>query len=220
MITTDKFVNLTDTVIQNFEGGYYHPDMLKKGIIKDKRYASSGETMFGIDRKAGGALNTTPAGKEFWSLIDKAGARTKWKWNYMGGALAPKLRKLVGQMMYPAFMNLFNKYLSEDAQLAVANDPRLIIHFSYATWNGPGWFQRFANALNAAVKNGETDKDKIFTAALSARTNAGNSLIRQHGVKMMSIFENMGLAAGTGGEVKKKFFDAFNPGSWLRLFDF
>jgi hypothetical protein len=40
-------------IIEKLEGGYYHPDMLTDGRIKDGRYGGSGETMFGIDRKTG-----------------------------------------------------------------------------------------------------------------------------------------------------------------------
>lgn len=217
MIAKDNFINLTDLVIKNFEGGYYHPDMLKKGIIKDQRYASSGETMFGIDRKHGaGALAKSDAWKEFWSIIDKANARTTWKWNYTGGALGPVLRKLTGAMMYPHFMRLFTKYLSPAAQAVVANDERLIVHFSYASWNGEGWFQRFAKPLNDAVAKGITDKDQLFNIALQARTKSTNSLIRQHGAKMASLIKKTWPALSTGGAVKKKFLDAFDIASWLR----
>ena len=44
-------------IIDKLEGGYYHPDMLEDGRIKDSRYSASGETMMGIDRKAGGKIH-------------------------------------------------------------------------------------------------------------------------------------------------------------------
>jgi hypothetical protein len=96
-----EFGKLVTVVITNFEGGYYHPDMLKDGRIKDSRYAGSGETMYGIDRKMGAELNNTEAGKKFWKIIDDAGAAKTWKWNYMGGTLAPQLKQLVGDMLSP-----------------------------------------------------------------------------------------------------------------------
>jgi|CXWL01.1.fsa_nt_gi hypothetical protein len=214
MVTSDKFVSLTDTVIQNFEGGYYHPNMYGR-VIKDVRYKSSGETMFGIDRKHGISLSKNPAWNEFWGLIDKAGAKTKWKWNYMGGILGPTLRSLAGKIMYPHFMALFNKYLNTKAQQAVANDPRLVIHFSYASWNGPGWFQKFSSPLNLALNKGFSDKELIYRVAIEARTKNSNSLIRQHGATMIGLFAKMNLN-NTGPEPeKKKFFDAFNPRNWF-----
>ena len=35
-------------VIKYLEGGYYHPDMLKDGRIKDSRYGASGETTMNL----------------------------------------------------------------------------------------------------------------------------------------------------------------------------
>jgi hypothetical protein len=62
----NKFEYLTNIIIDNLEGGYYHPDFYITGrkrygdnvfissnaFIKAK-YGSSGETMFGLDRDAG-----------------------------------------------------------------------------------------------------------------------------------------------------------------------
>jgi hypothetical protein len=219
MVPLNRFVSLTDLVIKNFEGGYYHPDMyFKTGIIKDKRYAASGETMFGIDRKHGIALAKYPEWKPFWDAIDKAGARTKWAWNYHGGDLGPQLRILAGKLMYPHFSTLANRYLSQSAINAISNDDRLVIHFSYASWNGEGWFQRFAKAINAAVVVPAATKESIFKSTLGARVNSNNSLIAQHGKKMMKLFT--GLNAGTSASVQKKNFrDVFNPSSWLRSFN-
>ena len=79
MIDKDKFKQITNMVIDSLEGGYYHPDMLKDGRVKDARYGASGETMFGIDRLAGNS-DKTPQGKAFWKIMDDAGARKNWKW--------------------------------------------------------------------------------------------------------------------------------------------
>ena len=55
------YVKYGSLVIENFEGGYFHPDMYKanpsffnKNGTVDNAYARSGETMFGFDRVAGG----------------------------------------------------------------------------------------------------------------------------------------------------------------------
>ena len=73
-----KFYNLADLIITNIEGGYYSPVRHKSAAMLD-----SGETMFGIDRKHGGAYNTSEAGKKFWAIIDQNSA--SWEWNYKGG---------------------------------------------------------------------------------------------------------------------------------------
>lgn len=184
----EKFISLTDLVIREFESGYYHPDMKKRMSPKDQgKMGKSGETMYGIDRRWGTALKKYPEWAEFWDLIDKAGARTKWPHYYKGGDLAPELRRLVASMMYKWFNSLYDRYVFEKGKEAIVNDPRLIVHFSYACWNGAGWFQRFATALNNAVDHLQ-DKEAIFQEAMKARVFANNSLIRQGGNKMMKLF--------------------------------
>jgi hypothetical protein len=63
----NKFEYISNLIIDNLEGGYYHPDMYIKGaknvngkymppsIFKKEGadYGSSGETLFGLDRQAG-----------------------------------------------------------------------------------------------------------------------------------------------------------------------
>ncbi|MFN9952931.1 MAG: hypothetical protein ACK55I_07510, partial [bacterium] len=137
-----SFEEITNKVISSLEGGYYHPKM-NLGAMGD-----SGETMMGIDRRHGGDINTSPDGKEFWTIIDDAGASSKWKHNYMGGTLEPKLRSLVAKMMKPFFLKNMNNYLSPEARKIVESNPNLMFHFVYSTWNGPGWFRKFATKIN------------------------------------------------------------------------
>ena len=183
-----NFEAIVAQVIDKLEGGYYHPDMLKDGRVKDSRYGGSGETMMGIDRVAGGKMNTSTAGKKFWALIDAANARKRWKWGYRGGNLEAKLRKLAGEIIKPYFLNHSSRYLSPEAQEIVMNDNRLLFNFIYATWNGAGWFQRFAKQVNQAVENGVSNPDDLFQVAMDARTKSGNSLIKQGGEKISNLF--------------------------------
>jgi hypothetical protein len=191
------FIEQVIKVITNLEGGYYHPDMLLDGRVKDSRYKSSGETMFGIDRKAGGSINDTPAGKRFWSVIDKANARKLWKWNYKGGSLAPILLPLAADVIKPEVEKNMKNFLTPEARAIVETDPRLMFHFIYATWNGSGWFRAFANAINAAVTKGITNTDKLTIIAIQSRLNpeavykgrsaAAYSLIKQGGKKIEKL---------------------------------
>lgn len=186
----NKMVNI---VIDNLEGGYYHPDMLADGRIKDSRYGASGETMMGMDRKTGGWETKGPVAAEFWKLIDDAGARTNWKYGYMGGALEPKLRDLVAQMMKPLFEQYLGSYMSPEARAIVMADAGLTFNFAYAVWNGPGWFQRFAKVINEKVANGVTDPKELLRIAVDTRKNwstssaSANSLIAQGGRKIEKI---------------------------------
>lgn len=194
----DKFTKVVGFVIDNLEGGYYHPNMLKDGRVKDSRYSSSGETMFGIDRKAGGAINDTAAGKQFWGLIDQANAANTWHWNYKGGSLAPQLKELAAEVIAPEFQRMSQKYLTPQALALVNQDDRLLFNFVYASWNGEGWFKRFAQPFNNAVAAGERNLDNLVKIAVQARTNSGNSLIAQGGNKIANIIDQL---KGFGEEV-------------------
>lgn len=191
MINEEDFTKVTKEVIKRLEGGYYHPQMLTDGRVKDSRYASSGETMFGIDRKAGGTINDSTAGKQFWATIDQAGAKDKWKWNYMGGDLNEPLKEMASKVMYPVFVSNAKRYLTPKAQELVQKDQRLIFHFSYASWNGSGWFQRFAKPINEAVEKGVTDTNELTKIAIASRTQSGNSLIVQGGNKIAGFINDM-----------------------------
>lgn len=191
-VAASDFNRIIDIVIDNLEGGYYHPDMLQDGRVKDSRYGSSGETMFGMDRKAGNT-ESTQAGREFWALIDAENAREKWPWNYMGGSLAPKLKAKVAEIMKPKFEEYLGKYMTEDARKIVMSDVGLTFNFAYAVWNGPGWFQRFARVINEKVASGITDPKELLRIAVETRknwsssSNAANSLIAQGGRKIEKI---------------------------------
>lgn len=209
----EKFSKIVTLVIDQLEGGYYHPDMMQDGRLKyNSLLASSGETMFGIDRKNGGSINTSSAGQKFWGIIDSAGARKNWKYNFMGGQYAPQLKILVGEMLLPRYNSYAQKYLSTEALDIVNSDEKLIFHFAYAVWNGPGWFQKFANDINAAVKSGIKSPEKLEQVALDSRLKEGlkegsapNKLIQQTGQKIETIFESDMLSDAIE-VVKKKWW--------------
>lgn len=188
-LNVKDFDGIVGKVIDNLEGGYYHPDMLKDGRVNDDRYGNSGETMMGIDRKAGGAINTTPEGIKFWDLIDSANARSEWKWGYRGGSLEPQLRELAGKMIKRYYDTYATKYLSGPALKIVNENPKLLFNFVYSVWNGPGWFDKFADEINKAVNSGITDPEKLATLAINRRTNSGNSLIAQGGKKIAKLLD-------------------------------
>lgn len=190
-IEKEKYRRITNFIIDNLEGGYYHPDMLKDGRVKDSRYSNSGETMFGIDRKAGGTLNTSPSGVRFWKAIDSVNARKNWKWNYKGGQYEDKLKLGAADVMYEQYDELANRYLSNESRKIIESDDRLLFNFIYATWNGSGWFQRFAKTFNKAVEDGITNKDELVKVAIGSRINSSNSLVRQGGNKIAKIIDQL-----------------------------
>ena len=185
------FNDSTKLVIDQLEGGYFNPAWHNVG---DPRYFNSGETMYGLDRLRGNQ-EATATGKQFWSLIDKNKTKEVWKWNYKGGALGNQLKNLAVQIMYPLYSSYAKLYLNDKAKKIVDNDPALLFHFVYATWNGSGWFKKFATDINTAVNNGVTNLQAV---AINSRTKEGlkkgsqpNSLIAQGGEKIKKIFETL-----------------------------
>lgn len=218
-LTSTNYDAIVKSVIDELEGGYYHPNMMQKDPGKFSAYGSSGETMFGLDRFAGHGLYystprlaktpiadleniesgkyqyKSPEAKEFWETIDAADAKNKWPWGYRGGPAEQKLISLAGKIMRPVFESMFARYLSPASQEIVKKTPALMYHFVYGTWNGEGWFRKFATDLNRAVASGTTDPTVLTRLAIDSRTKEGlssgkapNKLIAQGGAKIEKIF--------------------------------
>lgn len=178
--TKTKIVNL---IIDNIEGGYYHPEMKSK-LKGGEKMGISGETMFGIDRTNGAPQFTTktPEAVAFWEVVDanygthhndtsyyadKADGTKK-----VAAPVGEKLRRYVKAMILDAY-NDYNKYLSAGAKRIVENDPRLFMQFLYAVWNGPSNFQKFADVINAAYSNGERSAQAFWNLVQEARRAKG-----------------------------------------------
>lgn len=183
-----NFYSIANKIITEIEGGYYHPDMLKDGRIKDSRYGESGETMFGMDRKTGSVYVSTPEGREFWNTIDNSNARKNWSWNYMGGEYESKLRTLATKMIQKEFDRLLAKYIKDKEIIALVNKSAgLTFNFIYATWNGEGYFRQMTKLLIENYTSGIKDPNKLIDNQISFRLNYSNSLIKQSGEKMKDI---------------------------------
>lgn len=190
-----NFLSITKKVIDKLEGGYYNPRWHEGSGMGD-----SGETMFGMDRKHGISYRDSVPGKKFWSIIDadkeKKGKKV-WKHYYRGGQLESELTQLAAQQIEPKYYELKKKYLSDEAEKLVDSNPKLIFHFSYACWNGPGFFKLFAKKINDAVKKGITDPDELVEVAINSRKNFVSSkssgatkVIQRGGRKMEEIFKS------------------------------
>lgn len=189
-----KWMKVTKKVIDKFEGGYWNGSTSKNdstsklGICPNHPKGSMGastETMFGLDRY-NGSIEKTPEGQEFFRIIDKQKKELgmdkfckKWKWLYRGGDLEDKLKSLAAKIMKTSYDRNANNYFSPELKKRVENNDRLLMHFSYASWNGPGFFQKFAKSLNNAVKDGKSDKE-LLKQAIADRKNTG--LLRQEKV--------------------------------------
>lgn len=180
MITHEQIVNL---IIDNIEGGYYHPDM-KPYLKGGEEMKDSGETMYGIDRKNGAPLYTvgTPQAIEFWQIIDSNFGSHHADTSYyndkadgnkkMPAAVGKQLRPLAAAIIKSGFeRNL--KFLSDGAKKMVLNNPRLLLQFIYATYNGSGFFHTFANVMNAAYSNGERSAKAFWDLIQDKRRSYG-----------------------------------------------
>ena len=221
MVDQDYFNKITGVVIDKLEGGYLHPNMNLPPV-----YKFSGETMFGLDRFAGHdyyystpRIGKTPKSdlkyiyngsyqyktkeaREFWETIDKAGARTNWKWNYLGGSLNPKLKILASNIIYPYFIKFSNLYFDNKTKEIVFKDPKLTFLFSYSVWNGQGYFKKFANVLDEAVRSGITNPEKLKDIVLNYRINYPNGVISKGGRDIKKFIDVIDL---TPPDQKKKF---------------
>jgi len=101
--------------------------------------------------------------------------------------LDKKLRKLAGDIMKPFFIKFSKSHLSPEAADIISKDAALTFNFGYATWNGEGWFQKFAKTINAAVASGDKDPKSLLQIVIDRRSNSGNSLIAQGGPKVAKV---------------------------------
>lgn len=210
----ERVKKLIIVVIDYLEGGYFHPDMIPQkpemfgkgtndALYND--YLRSGETMYGLDRKNGGSLNTGTYGKNFWSLIDKVYTPYHANINYWNDkADGKRVSETVGKLlkgfltniMLGQFISLLEKnFTVEQYSKLLTGDPELLFNVLYLTWNGSGNFQTVANLLK---KNwNKTDKQKNDLIQ-NWRKNK-NSTFATGAAKIEKIYKTDGFkkAAGT-----------------------
>lgn len=188
------FITVTRQVIANLEGGYYNPDpSYNHPGAKDPRYNSSGETMFGIDRKAGAPTSAGPenpkapqAAKDFWTKIGNAQKKGKWTWNYIPpDPLQTELINLAAGIIKPTYEANKKNYLKNAELLKVIeSDGRLLFNFIYACWNGPGWFKAYAEGLTDYYNKGTKDADSLLKWIVGRRIDpSGLKITSNYAIK-------------------------------------
>lgn len=174
------FAEITTQVIAHIEGGYFHPNQIGRpgsGLADTPRnrqvFQSSGETMFGIDRKAGADLSNTPLGKAFWAIMDGQNASSTWTHEYIPpDPLKTQILNAVIALQQQEFTRLFNNNIkSKDLQNLITNDGRLYFNFVYATWNGSGYFQGFSQKIVQAYDSGVKSPDELLKLFINLRLN-------------------------------------------------
>jgi hypothetical protein len=190
-----KWMDVTKKVIDNFEGGYWNYWECKNHPWHSM-YKKSGETMFGLDRKAGNIENLGSEGREFFRIIDEEKKKLgmsnfckKWTYNYRGGELEEKLKDVASRVMFKEYEKNMSNYVKDpETKERIEGNDGLLLHMSYATWNGPGYFQKFAQRLERAVKEGKSDEE-LLDIAKESRTNAFTGYWAKANTKVNSLID-------------------------------
>ena len=185
----DRWMDVTKKIIDKFEGGYWNNDKTQPAdkICANHPYSdmfkNSGETMFGLDRRAGAIETIKPEGVEFFKIIDddkkKLGMAEfckKWTWNYRGGDKEEVLKNLAAKIMFKQYTNNMANFVKDpETKRRIENNKGLLLHMSYACWNGPGFFKGFAQKLQDGVKSGMSDRELIKVAKDSRTARLGGA---------------------------------------------
>ena len=201
-MTKEQALQLAVIIINELEGGYYHPDMKAK-LKGGENMGDSGETMYGLDRQKGNIENSE-AGKKFFALVDKYYSTHHADTGYYNdkangqhadipASVGTQLKQLAAEVIY----NRFNNYaaaLDKAAKEKVLSDPALLIQFFYAVYNGQGNFNKFATVMNDAYSKGTTDAKKLYQLLQRKRRTLGkgdngNKLFRKGADKLDSIIK-------------------------------
>jgi hypothetical protein len=231
-LNPNLFTSATKLVIDNFEGGYYHPQMYRDGRLNPNSKSfnfmrNSGETMFGLDRHAGHSLyyssprkssdvwtnlNYIPTytyknndSKDFWTYLDNVNAKDNWKWNEKGGSGGEKLKVLASKILFPQFeIYVKDNKWSDKAKQIVFSDAKLLFHFIYAIWNGPGFFAKWSKKLNTDVANNLSNA-QILQNQLNLRSVSASGTDLSAG-KMAKLFNDDNFSIDIQNLEKKSSF--------------
>lgn len=193
---------IVERVIQYLEGGYYNPVFHYHG--SDPRYAASGETMFGIDRKAGLPESKYVRSANFWNEVDRLRGGLRWKWNFIPDEpVRSKLIGLAADYILPSFERSFNSYVgTHPVRRVIESDGRLLFHFVYAQYNGPAWLKGWAKLAKQSYDAGTTSSDGLLTILLDDRSSGGYQAYKLGTGKNLGK-QSASLIAQGGAKIKK-----------------
>jgi hypothetical protein len=136
-------------------------------------------------------VRTTKTGK--WDITKNPRKKLGWNWNYMPkksdkgyDTLQKNLQKYITNQ-YTRFSKSY--FGNHPLGKLVESDGRLKFLFYRATWNGVGFFQKYANNLKAVYDKGEKDIDKLICADLTFRYNKKASAFKPGVSKMAYMID-------------------------------
>lgn len=200
IVKPKNWETIVNLVIDNLEGGYYHPEM-KSSLKGGDKMGSSGETLFGIDRVHGADINKTPSGIKFWNYVDAnsgwsplSEGKPKWKWLYM--PTDGSLRQYVADMILEAYA-LDKRYakVTKEMEDLINSDARLQLHFIYGVWNGMGNFKNLYDSMVRYINENPnyTMNDLLKNAIAARRALRGNrKVIAQSASAVEKLMSKLG----------------------------
>lgn len=208
-MTDSKIHQYIELIRWYVEGGYFHPDMYIEDPKFFEGYATSGETIFGLDRKNGDLLNKTAEGIKFWQIVDAnfKGLNKKKYWNEKAdgkGAIknaevGKELKRLSDIIFTRQFKKLMNENFNAKQQQRIYNNPKLFLNFLYGTWNGSGNFKHFANKFKANENLNDEDLNNVI---LNYRANNFVYPLNTSKSKLLQVYNTTAfknLESGSGG---------------------
>jgi len=209
----------TEAIIKFLEGGYFHPAHAwdsKKNKIK-RGYTimrNSSETLFGIDRKKGEWIKSSK-GRAFWEKIDTISgygsySDTNWlkttrQWDIKNKPLKNSAwgynhfpdKSEISSLLTEAknmIKERFDKYIklnfsNHPLKKIILEDGRLIFMFYRATWNGSGFFAKYASNIKRVYDSGERNVDKLIEADLDYRYKTKKGEFKQGVIDMKYMID-------------------------------
>jgi len=169
------FKDIFVDIVNNFEGGYFSPLMyedgrLSKNDLSKSKYKTSGETLFGIDRKQG---SKEEAALKFWKYVDSLNPNGKSKWKYLSHGPEnnrPKLYELAAKILEPDYIKKWNN-IPSNLKKVIESDGRLHTALAYGIWNGALYYNKYIELITIEYNNGVTNSTELLKKHIEHRKN-------------------------------------------------
>lgn len=80
-----------------------------------------------------------------------------------------------------------NDNFDEKQKKIIMSHKPLLFNFIYASWNGQGWFKRFANVFKKKLEEGVTSPMELHKAVTDARKSSATLVIKKGGKQIEAM---------------------------------